>query len=128
MATQAINGPRSTQFEPNDLLYSQWAALHQPGYTPEQNLALAVLLEAKTCLEHHAMGNANSTRNTIAKTRLADEARQWIASAADYPFSFVWICHALDFDVTYWRTALLARYATDTQPTPSDLADLHLGE
>lgn len=93
MADQYLAGrDRSEDFEV--LLQQKRAA-----FSPQQWLALANLEAVITILRH---GRKRRDPQEY------EEARRWVQSSADYPFSFSWTCHHFSYDEDAWREKLLA--------------------
>ena len=89
---------------PNLLLPSQYYGqlAYQEQLTPEKKLLLGVLESAVYDIQRYH--NARCMR----ERRLFHEAYAWFASEEDKsPFSFVAICHALEWDPVYIRKGVL---------------------
>lgn len=87
-------------FEPNVLLPEQFFHMLRTRLAGqgEKRLMAAVLEDAFHCIQAYIRGTRQQER------RLYREALEWFDSDDDFwPFAFVNICHALDFDPEYWR-------------------------
>ena len=99
-------GSTTSLFGPNLILPSQYydQLAYQGQLTPEKKLLLAVLESAAYDIQRYH--NARRAR----ERRLFLEAYAWFTSEEDKdPFSFVAICHALEWDPVYIRERVLPR-------------------
>jgi hypothetical protein len=73
----------------------------QHGQAPERRLMIAVLHDALDCIETYRHATDPHDR------RILDEAKEWfLATDADRPCSFEWICGVLDLDADAIRQRL----------------------
>ena len=71
---------------------------------PELKLVRAVLVE--TILTLHRCQRANMKRRAVR--RLYQEAIDWLFSAKEHPFSFIWVCELLDLSPSAARREIIA--------------------
>lgn len=95
-----------TIFEPDICMPSQWRAMQQGAALPEKRLMLAVLEDGV-----HTYLRLRHVDSAYAR-RLVSDAREWFASDATHPFSFAYICDALNIDPQKLRSGLDATTAT----------------
>lgn len=99
--------PASAAFQPDLLLPSQMAGAAPPD-DPCRRLVLAVLERALL----DAVGRTSRDAERV-------EARAWIASNDEAPFSFLWVAHQLGFDPDWLRKRALRRSETRIEAAPS---------
>lgn len=99
--------PAGAAFQPDLLLPSQMPGATLPE-NPCRRLVLAVLERALL----DAMGRTNRDTERV-------EAREWIASDDDAPFSFRWITDQLGIDGDWLRDRALRRPATRIVAAPA---------
>lgn len=91
---------RSRIFEPDTLI----PAVHGRNFRPEENLCLAVLVDALDTLQKYHQATNSKGR------RLWWEASYWVRSDdRQWPFAFLNICELLDLDPDAVRTRAMAR-------------------
>jgi|SRR5579871_965430 len=94
---------QAVDLEPETILPSQFfSGLHiDASLQAEKRLMLAVLEDAVGTFQKYA--NARDRRGQTQFT----ETEEWFASdEAEWPFSFVNVCHALGLEVSYLRAGL----------------------
>jgi hypothetical protein len=87
---------------------------------PEQRLMIAVLHDALDCLEKYRFATI------VRERRLFQQAQRWFrAAGGEWPFSFEYICVALDLDARTVRRRLVLRAVA--QRTTRTLVPLEMG-
>ena len=87
---------------------------------PEQRLMIAVLHDALDCLEKYRFATV------VRERRLFQQAQRWFrAAGGEWPFSFEYICMALDLDAHTVRRRLVLRAVA--QRTTRTLEPLKIG-
>lgn len=91
-------------FQPDILIEPQFQSTYRRRFHlgPEHVLMLAVLQDAVTCYQEHALATCKR------KQSMHRDAEEWILSGdQSYLFSFENVCEALGYDANYLRQGLL---------------------
>lgn len=95
----------------DSVLYHQWlhTSKSDTSQLPEKQLLEAVLVQAFFDLQRTRLRHIKGWKKSLL------ELQEWFESDdVSYPFSFLAICHALEFDPSTWRKR--ARYYWTPRP------------